>query len=80
MTANKAKREYWVFGGMGSAILGFGLSLMVESGFIKHSEAPNWQWIGLGTLSLILIMSGVNFLFRSFEAKLVLKDARREKN
>jgi len=73
MHIKKIKRDYWVFGGSGSAILGFGLSLMVESGFIKHSDAPTWHWVGLGTLSLVLIMSGINFLFRSFESKLKMK-------
>lgn len=66
----KAKRNYWLFGALGSLTLGFGLCLLVESGFIKHSDAPTWQWIVLGTLSLILIMSGINFLFSSFESKL----------
>jgi hypothetical protein len=80
MTNKNVKRDFWLFGALGSLVLGFGLCLLVESGFTKHSDAPNWQWISLGTLSLILIMSGVNFLFRSFEAKLLLKNARREKN
>lgn len=69
----KAKRNYWLNGGVGSLIFGFGLCLLVESGFIKHSEAPPWHWISLGTLSLVFIMSGINFLFRSFEAKLDIK-------
>ena len=73
MTRQQAKREFWVFGALGSLVLGFGLCLLVESGFIKHSEAPYWHWISLGTLSLILIMSGINFLFRSFEGKLGMK-------
>ncbi|RRO20131.1 hypothetical protein [Flavobacteriaceae bacterium 14752] len=73
MSNKKTKREYWLFGALGSLVLGFGLCLLVESGFIKHSEAPTWHWIGLGTLSLILIMSGINFLFRSFESKIKLK-------
>jgi uncharacterized BrkB/YihY/UPF0761 family membrane protein len=80
MANKKVKRDFWLFGALGSLVLGFGLCLLVESGFAKHSDAPTWHWVSLGTLSLILIMSGVNFLFRSFEAKLVLKDARREKN
>jgi hypothetical protein len=80
MTNKNVKRDFWLFGALGSLVLGFGLCLLVESGFVKHSNAPSWQWISLGTLSLILIMSGVNFLFRSFEAKLVLKDARHKKN
>ncbi|MBS3739009.1 hypothetical protein [Mesohalobacter halotolerans] len=73
MTHKKAKRDYWLFGTLGSLTLGFGLCLLVESGFIKHNEASSWQWIGLGTLSLILIMSGINFLFKSFESKIKLK-------
>ena len=73
MTKQQAKRDFWIFGALGSLVLGFGLCLLVESGFIKHSESPEWHWIGLGTLSLILIMSGINFLFRSFEGKLGMK-------
>lgn len=69
----KAKRNYWLYGWVGSLVLGFGLCLLLESGFIKHSKAPLWHWISLGTLSLVLIMSGINFLFRSFEAKLNMK-------
>ena len=70
MMSKKAKRNYWLFGALGSLFLGFGLCLLAESGFLKHSKVPNWQWISLGTLSLILIMSGINFLFASFENKL----------
>jgi len=70
MTEKKAKKEYWLFGALGSLVLGFGLCLLLESGFLKHSDVPNWQWISLGTLSLILIMSGINFLFRSFKSSL----------
>ena len=73
MTKQQAKRDFWLYGALGSLVLGFGLCLLVESGFIKHTEAPAWHWISLGTLSLILIMSGVNFLFRSFEGKLEMK-------
>ena len=74
MTNKNVKRDFWLFGALGSLVLGFGLCLLVESGFIKHSDAPMWQWLSLGTLSLILIMSGVNFLFRSFEGKMQLKE------
>lgn len=79
MTEKKAKREYWLFGALGSLVLGFGLCLLVESGFTKHSDAPNWHWVSLGTLSLILIMSGINFLFRSFESKLEIKTGNNQK-
>ena len=76
MKAKKANRAYWLFGGLGCGLVGFGLSLLVESGFMKHSDRPDWHWIVLGTLSLVLIMSGINFLFRSFEAKLKRKEKK----
>lgn len=76
MTSEQAKRTYWLFGGLGCALIGFGLSLLVESGFIKHSDRPDWHWVVLGTLSLVFIMSGINFLFRSFEAKLKRKEKK----
>lgn len=72
MDIKKAKKQFWIFGALGSLCTGFGLCLLIESGFTKHSEAPDWQWIVLGTLSLIIIMSGINFLFKSFENKLLL--------
>lgn len=80
MTIKKAKRDYWVFGGTGSAVLGFGLCLLLESGFLKHNDAPNWQWVVLGTVSLVVIMTGINFLFRSFESKLWLKNNTKQSN
>lgn len=79
MAIKNENRAYWLFGGLGSAVLGFGLSLLVESGFIKHSSRPDWEWVLLGTFSLVLIMSGINFLFRSFEAKLKRRAQRSDR-
>ena len=73
LNVKKLQKRYWWFGGLGSALLGFGLSAIVESGFLKHSDAENWQWIVAGTLSLITIMTGINFLFESFACKQQLK-------
>ena len=69
----KLKTRYWVSGGIGSLLLGSGLSAIVECGFIKHSDAPDWQWIVGGTVSLIIFMSGINLLFDSFYNKLKLE-------
>ena len=63
-------KRFWIFGALGSLILGFGLCLLIESGFLKHNGAENWKWIAQGTLALVCIMSGINFLFKSFEYKL----------
>lgn len=66
----KYKQNYWLFGAVGTLLLGFGLCALLESGFLKHSEAPTWQWLAAGTCSLILIMSGINLLFESFKNKI----------
>ena len=68
------KNKYWLYGGLGTGLLGFGLSALVESGFLKYNNAPIWQWVLAGTFSLILIMAGVNLLFASFEHKLKLNN------
>ena len=69
MKTKQLKKRYWIFGGVGTSLLGFGLSALVESGFLKHSGKPNWLWILAGTLSLVIVMTGVNFLFESFRCK-----------
>ena len=69
----KLKKRFLTSGGIGSLLLGSGLSALIECGFLKHSEAPNWQWIAGGTLSLIILMTGVNLLFDSFHHKLKLE-------
>jgi len=76
MEINQLKKRFWLFGGLGTGLLGFGLSAIVESGFMKHSNAETWQWVLAGTLSLILIMTGVNFLFESFRCKLMLNSEK----
>ncbi|AFU67501.1 hypothetical protein P700755_000478 [Psychroflexus torquis ATCC 700755] len=76
MEINQLKKRFWLFGGLGTGLLGFGLSAIVESGFMKHSDAETWQWVLAGTLSLIVIMTGVNFLFESFRCKLKLSSEK----
>ncbi len=71
--SKQLQQRYWWFGGIGTGLLGFGLTALVESGFLKHSGADQWQWIASGSGSLILVMIGVNFLFESFDCKQKLK-------
>jgi uncharacterized membrane protein HdeD (DUF308 family) len=75
-TKKQLQKRYWWFGGLGTAILGFGLSALVESSFLKHSEVEQWQWVAAGTASLILIMTGINFLFESFACKQQLNHSK----
>ncbi|WP_194850655.1 hypothetical protein [Nonlabens antarcticus] len=74
-TRKQLKKRYWMFGGLGTGILGFGFSALVESGFLKHSDVQSWQWVAAGTISLVLIMTGINFLFESFACKLALSNS-----
>ncbi|EMY81759.1 hypothetical protein ES731_04160 [Psychroflexus gondwanensis] len=76
METTQLKKRFWIFGGLGTGLLGFGLSALVESGFMKHSDAETWKWVLAGTLSLIAIMTGVNFLFESFRCKLKLSSKK----
>jgi uncharacterized membrane protein HdeD (DUF308 family) len=75
-TTRQLQKRYWWFGGIGTALLGFGLSALVESGFLKHSDASTWQWVLAGTLSLVVTMVGVNFLFESFACKQKLNNKK----
>jgi hypothetical protein len=72
-TEKELQQRYWWTGGIGTGLLGFGLSALVESGFLKHSDALIWQWVTAGTLSLVVIMTGINLLFESFACKQELK-------
>jgi hypothetical protein len=76
METTQLKKRFWIFGGLGTGLLGFGLSALVESGFMKHSDAETWKWVLAGTLSLIAIMTGVNFLFESFRSTLKLSSKK----
>lgn len=75
------KKRYWWSGGIGTGLLGFGLSALVESGFLKHNaSAETWQWVAAGTISLVLVMAGVNLLFYSFEVKQKMNNFNQKKN
>lgn len=78
---NSYKKQYWWSGGIGTGLLGFGLSALVESGFLKQQPSTEtWHWVLAGTLSLLLIMSGVNLLFHSFDAKLKINNFNQKKD
>lgn len=52
-------------GGIGACLFGVGICCLIECGFLKHSEAPWYQWVSLGTLSLIVTILGLVFLIKA---------------
>lgn len=65
MEIKQLKKRWFVLGTMGTLFFGSGLCLVIEAGHWKH-EAVFWgQWVGFGTLGLILVMSGIFFLINS---------------
>jgi hypothetical protein len=43
----------------GLLIIGFGATLVAHSASLKANKKPFWQWLILGTLSLIILNAGV---------------------
>ncbi len=65
MKYNPLRRKWWFLGGTGASLFGFGICCVVESGFLKHGGAPVWKWVLLGTLSLIILITGVVLLIKA---------------
>nr|WP_299345437.1 hypothetical protein [Allomuricauda sp.] len=59
------KRKWLWTGGLRASLFGFGICCLIECGFLKHSEAPWYQWVLLGTLSLIITILGLVFLIKA---------------
>lgn len=43
----------------GLLIIGFGATLLAHSSSLKTRKKPFWQWLILGTISLIVLNAGV---------------------
>ncbi|MEP3210079.1 MAG: hypothetical protein ABJN95_12850 [Maribacter sp.] len=61
----KLKREWFVKGTLGALLFGFGLCCMIESGFLKHTGAPWYEWVLAGTISLCITMAGLVYLIKA---------------
>lgn len=54
-----AKYRRWFFQGtLGILLTGGGLCGLIECGFLKHGGAETLTWVALGTLSLVVYMTG----------------------
>lgn len=59
------KKKWLLTGGSGASLFGFGICAVVECGFLKHSGANWYVWAGLGTFSLVILMSGLVLLIKA---------------
>jgi len=61
-----SKRGKWLYtGGIGASLFGFGLCSVVECAFLKHNGAEWWHWVGLGTISLGVVIFGLVLLIKA---------------
>jgi len=77
MDSNKKK---WLWqGGVGASLFGAGLCGCIESGFLKHQSATPWyEWVGLGTLSLVVTLFGLVLLIKAGHLEKSLKNEAQE--
>ena len=68
----RLKKKWLLQGGIGSALTGFGLCCLIESGFLKYQDESPGVWISAGTLSLILTLAGINTLIGALYHKIKL--------
>lgn len=65
MNNAQLKRKWLLLGGIGASLFGFGICCTVESGFLKHGGAPIWKWVLFGTISLVVLISGLVLLIKA---------------
>ncbi len=58
--SNRYFRRWFWMAPLGLALVGFGLCLLVEAGYYKHSGADTWDWFLYGTLALVVFNSGLS--------------------
>ncbi|MCA1761751.1 MAG: hypothetical protein LC664_01940 [Flavobacteriales bacterium] len=68
------KRKWLIKGGVGSALFGFGLCCLLESGFLKHGDSPTIYWVAAGTASLIIVLSGLNILIDAVRLRIQMDE------
>ncbi|NQZ75385.1 MAG: hypothetical protein HRT61_04630 [Ekhidna sp.] len=61
--------KWLVFGGLGLALTGAGLSFAIEAAFIKHSH-EGYSWVWLGTGALIVFNTGLALIGEANHARI----------
>lgn len=52
-------RRWMLRAPLGLVLVGFGLALTIEAGFLKHGGADTWSWVVFGTIALVVFNSGL---------------------
>lgn len=76
MTQKSLQRKWLIQGGVGAALVGFGLCLTIEAGFLKHNAGLLWQWLTYGTCGLIVFISGLSLLIDAVRIRIQLDQSK----
>ncbi len=60
MTAKQHYRRWMIQAASGLATVGFGACLIAEAAMLKFEGAPTLQWVGYGTLALVVFNTGLS--------------------
>lgn len=71
------KKKWLITAGGGMAIFGAGLCVFSEAAFAKHDGAGLGTWIGMGTLALILINTGLAIFGNAVVQKSYMESRKR---
>ena len=69
-------RRWFIQGTIGILLFGFGLCLFSEASFFRRTDPPAWQWVGFGTLSLVVVMAGLILIVDSVRFRIRYENDR----
>ncbi len=77
-----AKYQKWKWmAPLGLILIGAGLSLTGEGIIMKYENPDSWQWIGMGTLALVVFNSGIAIVSEAVKRSLWAEwEAKYEEN
>lgn len=67
---SKHYRKWFAYGGIGAVLMGAGLSMVVDAGFVRNNGAELWTWMTYGTVALAVFMSGISFFGEAILSKI----------
>ena len=65
------KSKWLLFAPLGLATIGAGASMVHWAGQLKDQQVPAMQWVGAGSVALIVLNAGVSFFGRGVVEKVL---------